>query len=116
MLDGNPQVILGNSHSAPLSSSLGSPFSSSKKLQPFCGDVEGWGPISKHRFDLTPCFLDFGVALVAAWGLLMGAGAIWFLLKKRAPQPVSKNWHFYAKLVSSSVQIRCFDRPSPIII
>ncbi|KAH1550578.1 hypothetical protein KXX57_009402 [Aspergillus fumigatus] len=99
MLDGNPQVILGNSHSAPLSSSLGSPFSSSKKLQPFCGDVEGWGPISKHRFDLTPCFLDFGVALVAAWGLLMGAGAIWFLLKKRAPQPVSKNWHFYAKLI-----------------
>ncbi|KAH2356791.1 hypothetical protein KXW91_005021 [Aspergillus fumigatus] len=99
MLDGNPQVILGNSHSAPLSSSLGSPFSSSKKLQPFCGDVEGWGPISKYRFDLTPCFLDFGVALVAAWGLLMGAGAIWFLLKKRAPQPVSKNWHFYAKLI-----------------
>ncbi|GFF33953.1 metal resistance protein YCF1 [Aspergillus lentulus] len=100
MLDGNPQVILGNSHSAPLpSSTVDSPFSSSKKLQPFCGDVEGWGPISKYRFDLTPCFLDFGVALVAAWGLLMGAGAIWFLLKKRAPQPVSKNWHFYAKLI-----------------
>ncbi|RLM00925.1 hypothetical protein CFD26_108711 [Aspergillus turcosus] len=100
MLDGNPQAILGNSHSAPLpSSTLDSPFDFSKKLEPFCGDVEGWGPISKYRFDLTPCFLDFGVALVAGWGLLMGAGAIWFLLKKRAPQPVSKNWHFYAKLI-----------------
>jgi hypothetical protein len=118
MLDGNPQVILGNSHSAPVSSStLDSPFSSSKKLQPFCGDVEGWGPISKYRFDLTPCFLDFGVALVAGWGLLMGAGAIWFLLKKRVPQPVSKNWHFYAKLVRSSPLNGSFDdRPSANII
>ncbi|EAW12826.1 ATP-binding cassette glutathione S-conjugate transporter YCF1 [Aspergillus clavatus NRRL 1] len=101
MLDGNPQVFLGNSHPGPLpSSSLDSSsfHSSSKHLQPFCGDVEGWGPISKSRFDLTPCFLDFGVALVAGWGVLMGAGAIWFLLKKRVPQPVSKNWHFYAKL------------------
>ena len=55
--------------------------------------------MSPFRFDLTPCFLDLGVALVAGWGLLFGAGAIWFLFKKRVPQPVSKNWHFYAKLV-----------------
>lgn len=56
--------------------------------------------MSPSRFDLTPCFLDVGVAVVAGWGLLMGAGAIWFLLSKRIAQPVSKNWHFYAKLVS----------------
>lgn len=55
--------------------------------------------MSPFRFDLTPCFLDAGVAIVAAFGLLMGFGAIWFLLKKRVPQPISKNWHFYAKLV-----------------
>jgi ATP-binding cassette subfamily C (CFTR/MRP) protein 1 len=68
--------------------------------QPFCHDFEGWGPISRLRFDLTPCFLDVGVALVALFGLLFGGGAIWFLMKKM-PQRVKKNWHFYSKLVSS---------------
>lgn len=101
MLDGNSQAILGNS----IPGSFLSSYSPEKvfrpqHLQAFCGDVEGWGPMSSFRFDLTPCFLDLGVAIVAAWGLLLGSGAIWFLLKKRAPQPVSKNWHFYAKLVS----------------
>ncbi|KAK2780714.1 hypothetical protein FQN52_002082 [Onygenales sp. PD_12] len=66
--------------------------------QPLCGDSEGWGPISATRFDFTPCFLDVWVSLVAVWGIIMGGGAIWFLLKKRTPQPVQKNWHFYAKL------------------
>ncbi|GMF70933.1 unnamed protein product [Aspergillus oryzae] len=97
MLEGNSQAILGDS--APGSSTLKSALQS-PKLEPFCGNFEGWGPLSKFRFDLTPCFLDLGVAIVAAWGLIMGAGAIWFLLKKRIPQPVSKNWHFYAKLVA----------------
>lgn len=101
MLDGSSQVVLGDS-SLPGSSLQSSPQSllQSTQRQPFCGDSEGWGPISQLRFDLTPCFLDLGVALVAAFGLLMGSGAIWLLLKKRIPQPVSKNWHFYAKLVS----------------
>jgi len=66
--------------------------------QPLCGDSEGWGPISDIRYDFTPCFLDTWVVIVATWGLLGGAGALWFLLKKRTPQEVSKNWHFYAKL------------------
>jgi hypothetical protein len=35
---------------------------------------------------------------VAAWGVLFGAGAIWYLFKKRIAQDVPKNWHFYAKL------------------
>ncbi|KAL4784625.1 P-loop containing nucleoside triphosphate hydrolase protein [Aspergillus varians] len=95
MLDDSSQSVLGEI--APVSVSPAS-FQPAK-LQPFCGDVEGWGPLSRHRFDLTPCFLDFWVSLVAVFGLLMGSGAIWFLLKKRTPQPVSKNWHFYAKLV-----------------
>lgn len=67
--------------------------------------------MSNVRFDLTPCFLDLGVAIVAALGVIMGAGAIWFLFKKRVPEPVSKNWHFYAKLVSYTIRphpwVRC---------
>lgn len=100
MLDGNSQTVIGESQPGLYPSSrIGLGFESLKR-QPFCGDIEGWGPLSPFRFDLTPCFLDLWVSLVAAWGLFMGAGAIWFLFKKRSPQPVSKNWHFYAKLVS----------------
>ena len=36
---------------------------------------------------------------MAVWGVFAGAAAVLFLLKKRTPQEVSKNWHFYAKLV-----------------
>jgi ATP-binding cassette, subfamily C (CFTR/MRP), member 1 len=70
-----------------------------KKPQSLCGDAEGWGPISSVRYDLTPCFLDVWILFVAAWGVIAGAGALWFLLRKRSPQSVSKNWHFHAKLV-----------------
>ncbi|PGH18265.1 hypothetical protein AJ79_00604 [Helicocarpus griseus UAMH5409] len=93
--NGNPQVVLTDPSLSNASSALPSVFA---HRQPFCGDSEGWGPISGTRFDLTPCFLDVWVSLVAVWGLLMGAGAIWFLLNKRTAQPVQKNWHFYAKL------------------
>ncbi|KAL2818465.1 P-loop containing nucleoside triphosphate hydrolase protein [Aspergillus cavernicola] len=95
MLDDSYQSVLGENSPGSLSPTA---FQSAK-LQPFCGDVEGWGPISRLRFDLTPCFLDVGVSLVAAFGLIFGSGALWFLFKMRIPQPVSKNWHFYAKLV-----------------
>jgi ATP-binding cassette, subfamily C (CFTR/MRP), member 1 len=71
-----------------------------KDYPPLCSDSEGWGPISPIRYDFTPCFLDVWIISVAAWGLVGGAAAVWFLLKKRVPQEVSKNWHFYAKLVS----------------
>ncbi|KAL9596111.1 MAG: hypothetical protein Q9219_006010 [cf. Caloplaca sp. 3 TL-2023] len=66
--------------------------------QPLCGNVEGWGPISPFRYDFTPCFLDVWVASVACFGIVFGAGAIWYLLNKRTSSPVSKNWHFYTKL------------------
>ncbi|EEH10433.1 vacuolar metal resistance ABC transporter [Histoplasma capsulatum G186AR] len=94
-LNGIPQVVLSASRSSNVSSSLPSAL---VRRQAFCGDSEGWGPISGTRFDFTPCFLDVWVSLVAVWGLVMGAGAIWFLFTKRTAQPVQKNWHFYAKL------------------
>ena len=74
------------------------------KHQPLCGDSEGWGPISPIRYDFTPCFLDVWIISVAAWGLFGGAAAVWYLLRKRVPQEVQKNWHFYAKLVSCITQ------------
>lgn len=68
------------------------------KPQPFCGDPEGWGPVSSIRYDFTPCFLDLWVVFVVAWGVLAGAGALWYLLRRRDVQEIPKNWHFYAKL------------------
>ena len=64
----------------------------------FCGNIEGWGPISPFRYDFTPCFLDVWIATVAVWGIVLGAAAVWFLMKRRSPSPVGKNWHFYTKL------------------
>ncbi|KAH7122420.1 multidrug resistance-associated protein 1 [Dendryphion nanum] len=72
---------------------------SSHLHQPLCGNSEGWGPLSPDRFDFTPCFLDIWIAVVAAFGILGGAGAAWWLIKHCHPQPVKKNWHFYAKLI-----------------
>ncbi|PGH07414.1 hypothetical protein AJ80_07999 [Polytolypa hystricis UAMH7299] len=99
--NGMSQVIFKAPSPASSSSSIAeSPLVAAalEYRQPLCGDREGWGPISSIRFDFTPCFLDVWISLVAVWGLLMGAGAIWFLFKKRSPAPVGKNWHFYAKL------------------
>ena len=66
--------------------------------QPLCGNEEGWGPISPFRYDFTPCFLDVWISVVAVFGVVFGAAAVWWLLKRRSPSPVSKNWHFYTKL------------------
>lgn len=75
-------------------------FSAAKhhKKQVLCSDVEGWGPISNNRWDLTPCALDLGILAVAAFGLLGGISAVFYLLKKKTPQDVKKNWHYYTKL------------------
>jgi ATP-binding cassette, subfamily C (CFTR/MRP), member 1 len=102
MIDGNPQVVIGNDRGSTASFyTAAHPLEASSSRQPFCGSSEGWGPFSPDRFDLTPCFLDIPVSVTAAWGVIMGAAALWLLLKKREPQPVPKNWHFYAKLVGS---------------
>lgn len=101
MIDGSAQAVIIDPALGVVSRTAQAQYAPTSR-QPFCGDSEGWGPLSPVRFDFTPCFLDVWVVLVAAWGLFLGAGAIWFLLKKRVPQPVPKNWHFYAKLVSSA--------------
>ena len=59
--------------------------------QPLCGNSEGWGPLSPIRFDFTPCFLDVWVMAVAVWGIVGGAGALWYLYRKCPPQPVKQN-------------------------
>lgn len=100
MLDGHTQMVLGDSQSGDLSPSQLTSAFDHRQRQPFCGDWEGWGPLSLNGFYLTSCFVDVVVAVVAVWGSLAGLAALWMLLKKRIPQPVSKNWHFYAKLVS----------------
>ena len=69
-----------------------------EKTQPLCGNQEGWGPISPFRYDFTPCFLDVWISVVAVFGIAFGAAAVWWLLKRKSPSPVSKNWHFYTKL------------------
>ena len=66
--------------------------------QPLCGNIEGWGPISPFRYDFTPCFLDVWISVVAVFGILLGGAALWYLLRKKSPAPVDKDWHFYAKL------------------
>jgi hypothetical protein len=115
MIDGNPQAVIANDHGLAVPfHAAPQPFDALNSRQPLCGDSEGWGPLSPSRFDLTPCFLDVWVAVVAAFGLLMGAGAVWFLLKKRIAQPVPKNWHFHAKLVGFYDIIDCATRMKKI--
>lgn len=67
--------------------------------QPLCGNSEGWGPLSPIRYDFTPCFMDVWVSSVAVFGILFGAGAVWYLIKKKKAQEVAKNWHFWTKEV-----------------
>ena len=98
-VDSHEQTLISTQSlvSSHLSSS-----SSGRFYQPACGNKEGWGPLSPHRYDFTPCFLDVWIASVAAFGIVLGAGAIWYLHRKCPPQPVKQNWHFWAKLVSET--------------
>ncbi|KAL9092720.1 MAG: hypothetical protein Q9159_000618 [Coniocarpon cinnabarinum] len=63
-----------------------------------CYDPEGWGPLSPFRFDLTPCFLDAVIVVLAFFGVVAGGAAILYLLRQKRPAPIQKNWHFHAKL------------------
>ncbi|KAF2157986.1 hypothetical protein K461DRAFT_290245 [Myriangium duriaei CBS 260.36] len=93
----SPQLLTGALRNLPpLTTSVSGP----RFWQPACGNHEGWGPISKGRYDFTPCFLDVWIAVVSAIGIVLGGGAIWYLLRHTTPQPVRKNWHFWAKLVT----------------
>ncbi|KAI4095607.1 MAG: hypothetical protein LQ344_001538 [Seirophora lacunosa] len=86
-----------NVHSPPPPDYLQAAYAQDER-QPLCGNIEGWGPLSPFRYDFTPCFLDVWISSVAVFGSLLGLGAVWFLLRKRSPSPVSKDWHFYTKL------------------
>lgn len=65
----------------------------------FCGNEEGWGPLSPFRYDFTPCFVDVWIAAVSVYGILFGAIAIWWLKKKKQELSTSKNAHFWIKQV-----------------
>ncbi|CAK3838118.1 ABC transporter [Lecanosticta acicola] len=98
------QVVLGQQHYSSAYAAVNDPFNtylaaSTKSEYPLCGNAEGWGPLSPYRYDFTPCFLDATwMLIVAAWGVIAGALAIVWILRKTSPQPVGKDWHFYAKL------------------
>ncbi|KAK4192088.1 ABC transporter type 1, transmembrane domain-containing protein [Podospora australis] len=67
--------------------------------QPLCGNEEGWGPLSPFRYDFTPCFIDVWVASVAAFGIVFGSIAVWWLVNRKIPTAVSKDWHFWTKQI-----------------
>ncbi|KAH8673993.1 metal resistance protein YCF1 [Xylariales sp. PMI_506] len=65
--------------------------------QPLCGNDEGWGPLSPFRYDFTPCFIDVWVSSVAVFGIVCGALALWYVLRKSKSAEISKDWHFWTK-------------------
>ena len=98
---GTAQALFPSSeHALNLQTEHLRPVAAGQAQQALCGDPEGWGPLSRLRWDFTPCFLDVWILTVTViFGILMGSGAIYYLLRKKAPAPVPKNWHFYIKLV-----------------
>ena len=91
----------------PVVSELGSGYLTAARVfkQPFCGNEEGWGPLSPFRYDFTPCFIDVWVAVVAAFGIFVGAIAVWWLVKRKQPTSVSKDWHFWTKQVGCVLRL-----------
>ena len=81
--------------------SLGSDYltATDEFQQPLCGNKEGWGPLSPDRYDFTPCFIDVWVASVAAFGILFGSVALWWILTTRKPSDIKKNLGFWLKQV-----------------
>lgn len=73
--------------------------------QPLCGNAEGWGPLSRLRYDFTPCFIDVWLASVAAFGVVFGLIALIWLLRKRKPVEVAKGWQFWTKQASNRTSV-----------
>ena len=90
-----PLVRLGETATEHLSATTTNAWHS------LCVDPEGWGPMSPFRYDFSPCFLDVWICLVAALGIVFGAAAAWWLIKRKEPRPMTSNWHLYTKLVRS---------------
>lgn len=79
--------------------------------QPLCGNEEGWGPLSRLRYDFTPCFIDVWVASVAAFGVVFGLGAVlWLVKRKKKPTDAAKGWHFWTKQVCVDTRWPSWDR------
>ena len=114
-VNSSPQTVLQSSFSDL--AGLGYLGATANQRQPLCGNIEGWGPLSPYRYDFTPCFLDVWISTVAVLGILFGGGAVWWLLKRKTPQPVQRNWHFYTKLVrrrrSTCAEDYVFSSPTP---
>lgn len=72
------------------------------RAQALCGNKEGWGPLSRERYDFTPCFMDVWVSSVAVFGILFGAVAIWWLVRRKTKAEVERDWHFWTKQVCFS--------------
>jgi hypothetical protein len=79
--------------------------------QPLCGNAEGWGPLSKERYDFTPCFMDVWVSTVAVYGILFGAVAVWWLVRRKSRAVVERDWCFWTKHVSSPLSPIPFSNP-----
>ncbi|KAK2630067.1 hypothetical protein QTJ16_000887 [Diplocarpon rosae] len=94
---------LSGLHSSSLSSPHYLSAVSYHRHQAFCGNSEGWGPLSPTRYDFTPCFMDVWVSAVAAFGIVFGAGAVWWLVRRKrrigGEGGVKRDWHFWGKLV-----------------
>lgn len=90
--------VLSSSSISAISHYLTSLPASSTKRQSFCGNAEGWGPLSPTRYDFTPCFMDVWISTVAVFGIIGGAVAVAYLWRKKA-QEVGRNWHFWTKQV-----------------
>lgn len=65
----------------------------------FCGNLEGWGPLSPYRYDFTPCFMDVWVGIVAIYGISFGALAVFWLYNRKETKEVQKDWHFWTKQI-----------------
>ncbi|KAI6713934.1 hypothetical protein JHW43_003484 [Diplocarpon mali] len=93
---------LSGLHSSSLSSPHYLSSVSHHRHQPFCGNSEGWGPLSPLRYDFTPCFMDVWVGAVAAFGIVFGAGAVWWLVKRKQRMILEggdkRDWHLWGKL------------------
>jgi hypothetical protein len=80
---------------------LGSGYLSAERSasQPLCGNIEGWGPLSRNRYDFTPCFMDVWVSTVAVYGILFGAVAVWWLMRRKTRAVVERDCIFWTKQV-----------------
>jgi predicted lysophospholipase L1 biosynthesis ABC-type transport system permease subunit len=48
------------------------------------------------------------VAVVAAFGIFVGAISVWWLVKRKLSTPVPKDWHFWTKQVGLCCAVGSF--------